>query len=489
MGTYRKLKTFLISNFNYCLDGFNKRKPAEVFLFVSVIFGLGFLVFTPPMQSPDEVEHFYRSYQVSELQFPPQRVTAQGHGGVGEGYGGELPKSVVETATILKGKTAGSANKFDYSALRSVASLPLDSPNKQKIRFDNTTIYSPIPYIPQALGIGFGKVFDLSPLLLSYLGRIFNLIFWITILYIAIRITPLGKWAFATIALNPVSIFLATNLSPDTFTSATIALLIAMILKLRQNAKNAKHLLPMIILTVLLVSLLKNSYLPIIFILFAIPSSILSVKFKTLISAFALIIGLLWNLIVLSAAESIPEYFGMQGNIDAHEQIAYILNEPLRSSVIFIWNLVGTPSVVLPSSYNSVIGWGDIPLPFWLSLLSFFGLFIAFLYRDSSKGIVRKVQPTKVRLLFISIFIASSTAIVMSLYTGWSEVGSRLIKGIQGRYYIPISFLLVPVLTHTNLQVTVKRYSIGSILLFIYLTTLSVSLLILFLRYSYGIWW
>ena len=35
---------------------------AEIFLTVGSVAGIGFIVVTPPMQSPDEVEHFYRSY-------------------------------------------------------------------------------------------------------------------------------------------------------------------------------------------------------------------------------------------------------------------------------------------------------------------------------------------------------------------------------------------------------------------------------------------
>src|ERR1035441_9256429 len=61
-------------------------RPHSVFLLLAVLFGLAVLVANPPYQAPDENDHYWRAYQLSE-------------GGVvgrkqGNNAGGDLPALV-----------------------------------------------------------------------------------------------------------------------------------------------------------------------------------------------------------------------------------------------------------------------------------------------------------------------------------------------------------------------------------------------------------
>ena len=40
--------------------------PEKAYLFLGLIFGILFLMITPPFQVPDEPQHFYRAFHVSE---------------------------------------------------------------------------------------------------------------------------------------------------------------------------------------------------------------------------------------------------------------------------------------------------------------------------------------------------------------------------------------------------------------------------------------
>lgn len=472
------------------LDGVRNRSAPEIFLLLGFVFGVGFLVLTPPMQSPDEVEHFYRSYQVSQGKIFPERLYVKGHGETGDGYGGELPRSVVSAAVLLKGNVAGSANKFDYSVLEQAAEIHLERHDTQQIRFDNTTIYSPVPYIPQSIGINIGKIFDMGPLYLIYLGRVFNLLFWLLATYAAIRLVPVGKWAFAAIALNPISVFLASNLSSDVFTISTVALFVAAILHLRQKESVlTRKVLILLLLTTMSVALLKNAYLPVILLLLAIPSKKFLLRYKLIIISGGFILGMLWNIHSLSAAQTIPQYFGLQGNIDSHQQVKYILDEPVRSAMVLLWNVFGTPSILSLQSYNGIIGWGDVPLPFWVSLLSFFAIGMALLSMDKPKSIVRFVQTRLIRTWFGFVFAASAAAIVLSLYVGWTAVGGKIVSGVQGRYFIPLSFLLVPLLANSGIWIDSEKQRFERFLTIILAVSLGAALIVLTLRYTRGIWW
>ena len=48
--------------------------------------------------------------------------------------------------------------------------------------------YSPIPYLSSALAITLGKALDFSPILLIYIGRLANLLVWLLIIFMAIKI-------------------------------------------------------------------------------------------------------------------------------------------------------------------------------------------------------------------------------------------------------------------------------------------------------------
>lgn len=470
-------------------DRLKELYSAEVFTVLAGFFGFAFLLFTPPMQSPDEVEHFYRSYQVSDLQFVPEKVIAKGHGGIGEGYGGDLPKSVIETAVTLKGKVAGSTQTFDYRKLADMLRKPLNVSDRREIRFDNTAIYSPLVYLPQASGIALGKLFNASPTILSYLGRLANLVVWIAFMYTAIRIVPIGKWAFVAIALNPLSLFLASNLSPDAASIGIVALFVALVLKARTLSTASGKFIALLVILTIAVGLLKSAYLPVMLLLLVVPSRILSVRFKVIIFALAAMAGILWNLLIFSAAKEIPEYFNLSDHIDPRAQIGYILNHPRAAIGDLVWNVFGTPSILLTSSYNGLIGWGDVPLPFWLSLMGFMTIAFSLLYRDTTQAIVKKVQNRTIRIYFAVVLSLAAAAVVISLYTGWTMVGGRLVSGVQGRYFIPLSFLLIPIITNTALRIVTPKITFAKIIISMHIIILSTALVILSTRYVSGIYW
>src|SRR5688572_19553548 len=65
------------------LNLLNKIKPWNFFVFAAIIFEFVFTAVTPPLQAPDEFNHFYRAYQVADGQFLPERTKNR--------LGGEIP--------------------------------------------------------------------------------------------------------------------------------------------------------------------------------------------------------------------------------------------------------------------------------------------------------------------------------------------------------------------------------------------------------------
>lgn len=463
--------------------------PEYIFLIIGTVFGLCFLFATAPLQAFDETEHFFRSYQVSELDFLSNKTNAPNVAGVsdGTGYGGNIPVSVVDTASSLRWgiQTESGAKKGSFIKSRLITGLkvPLNSSVKKEVRFDNTAIYSPAGYIPQSLGIEFGKILNLGPVYLIYLGRLANLIVWLALIFVAIRITPVGKWVFGAIALNPASIFLAPTLSPDTFASGVIALSVALVLYWR--AKDTKlSRKSVVLLTALFTTLvlIKNVYAPIALILLTLPSSVMKNRLKVGIIAALALASVVWNIQVLPVTSGIPSYFGVAEHVSAIDQIHFIINNFYSFIKILAWNIIGSPSVLVPYQYASVAA--DNVIPYWSVVLWMFALVLTFLIR--SETIVRRVVTTRLRLIFASSVVLIAIAIMISLYLGWSPVGSKMMSGIQGRYFIPISFILMPVFINQGIYINdskkAMRLAYGAIAV-----SIVGALLVVAIRYWHGI--
>lgn len=60
--------------------------PQYIFLFLGIIYGTAFLFVIPPFQVPDEYEHYYKAYDISEGNIIPDKL--------GNKSGIFVPKSV-----------------------------------------------------------------------------------------------------------------------------------------------------------------------------------------------------------------------------------------------------------------------------------------------------------------------------------------------------------------------------------------------------------
>lgn len=97
--------------------------------------------------------------------------------------GAFLPASFIDTHLKVMGDIPfHPEQKEDLQVLFSMFNYPLNPQNKTFAKFHNTALYAPLPYI-QAFGIEVGKILNLSPLFLVYLGRLANLTAWIFIMY------------------------------------------------------------------------------------------------------------------------------------------------------------------------------------------------------------------------------------------------------------------------------------------------------------------
>jgi uncharacterized membrane protein len=433
--------------------------PQYVFIVLGLIYGIAFLVLIPPFQVPDEYEHYYKSWDLSNGNLIPEKI------------GNKAGVSVPESVKIM---TDNVYQKWKYFILNNqtmdmkyLLNLPLQSRNNVFVDISKYAVvtYSPLPYLASALSITIGKVFDLSPLILMYLGRFGNLLLWLFIIFLAIRITPVFKWGFLAIALMPMTLFQASSLSADGSAIALSFLTIAIFLKLAldENIKkiNTKNIIILISISLLL-GLAKMPYIMLILMLFLIPSRKFEGKKRMfqifgLMFLLAVLIIALWNFMVNGL------YMPLDPGISIKDQLFYILQQPLE----FVQTLLNTSSKYAGEFPNIVIGnwaYGNSPIPNWIYSIYFFALVLISAFDKNSFK-----MSIKQKYILLGLFSLITCTIFVLEYLTWTYIGAQVIHGIQGRYLIPILPLLFLSLYETGAR-TKNRILIESmIVLFIIL--------------------
>ena len=122
-------------------------QPQRVFVVAGFVFGTLMALIVPPFQAPDEPHHFFRAYQISEGQWVPNWRDNIGQG--------DLPASL---AQICKPFSAVRYNTetTSLSSILDALRIPL-KPSVRENYVLATAHYSPIGYLPQAVGIGIGR--------------------------------------------------------------------------------------------------------------------------------------------------------------------------------------------------------------------------------------------------------------------------------------------------------------------------------------------
>ncbi len=418
-------------------------QPAELFVIIAIVFGIFAIIVTPFMSAPDEIQHFERSYQVSQLQFLAPKETRSP-----ELYGGQLPQSLIDVSHTP-------TRTFTRKTVDDLRHMPLNPKLRSVTVFNNTAINSPVAYIPQAIGIDVGRLLNLGPVYLAYMGCLSNLFFWILIMYCAIKIIPFGKWALFMIALNPISIFLAATLSSDASQISLIALLVAVVLRLRTHSNQlTPKLLAAFLLLLIAVSLLKIAYIPLSLLIMLVPNRVISLPKKLVMGGAALIIGLAWLVAITPIANNVPQFFYLPRTIDPVSQTNYIKHHVFGYIKTLLYNVWHAPRYADFQNYSQI---DNVKVGVLAQVLYSGALLVAIIYRDESRKLLATISPF-VRIVCTFMVVICMILLFTALYEGYSPVGSKIIYGLRGRYYIPLTILLMPIFS-LRFKYTKKRHT------------------------------
>lgn len=431
-------------------------QPEYFFLSCALVIGFVFVFLTPPMQTYDEQDHFFRAYQLSDINIVPDLVTltptrpSLGPGGMLPTnllgfaydflYSTRLAKTPDEKISNLK----KNHEKYKY--------LKTNPDTMGAAHFPNTGSYSPIVYIPQTIGIELGKMARLPIMVFFYVSRIFNLVVWTILVFVALRLLQKEKlkWYFVAIALLPGSIFQAATLSADVLTNGLVMLVVAIFIsKLYINRVITKRELAIIIGATASVSLCKPGFWPLSALFFLLPASIYGSKHRryiipSIIVGLNLLVTLVWMTIIRFVVPYIGQIYRVGENIHYEKQLQFIINHPANYMVLGIKEFF-TPMWLGYWSKNAIgiLGWGEAPLPLWAYF--FIGLVVLFCLYAVATAQKPIILNKKVRIVSATILMGMIAYMATTLYLTYTPVGQGRIDGIQGRYFVPYLTLLLPI--------------------------------------------
>ena len=403
--------------------------PAFFTLVVGAIFGGSMIFLTPPLDVPEEGQHFWRSYGLSEGLIYASRD--------GDSVGAELPASLDEA-----GYSAISHPNNEYGFRISVEHIkkgllvPLDPLRRKFYGFPVTARYSPVPYLPAAAAIWVGQRAGRTALEELYIGRAGTLIAYLLLAVAAVWLTPVQKWTLTLVALMPMSIFLAAAITADALSIALALLAIAMILRLALRAQSAdRRSLAWLGAILLLVALAKPGYVLIALLFLLVPKDKFSEgrcwRLRAGMVGLPLAVSTLWVLSIHGLC--VP----LRPCVDMKAQACWMLANPwtyLRSMDETIGDVFRLQGIV------ATLGWGTVLLAPAVYKIYWGGL-LATAVLDGGREDVR--ASFWIRAVSLEVYYLVLAVIATLTYLTWHAVGERYIHGLQSRYYVPVLPLLL----------------------------------------------
>ena len=324
--------------------------------------------------------------------------------------------------------------------------------NKEVFKgFSNISLYSPASYIPQAIGIFLARHLTTNIAMIAYAGRIFNWIFITILLYLAIKILPVGKRFMVLIALMPMNIHESICLAPDGVVVATSMLIVSLVVKFRHQAKARMHCSEVFVLYCLAISisLLKIVYLPFCLLYILIPQECFGGKKQKLFHAG--IIAILTASLNLMWLGICNKFLSVSGT-NAVAQLAYIIKNPIDYIIVLLntfFNQSGFWANTMIGSYLGELNIATVPI----SILLYMGM-LMYNFVSPNKTAYRLETRDKIEngifgFVVFSIMLLIST----SLYIQWTAPYKDIIEGIQGRYFIPLLLPLFFAVNNPNLLI------------------------------------
>lgn len=427
-------------------------KPQAFFVFFALLSGLIFVVINPPGFGLDERAHFMRTYLVSHGEMTPQLLQPQNE------VGAYLPENLTQfvgtsTRDLLDNDTSRFFVNRQYMDREAYTQFFHERFSDEKINDPGANgqllaanAYSPLGYVHMAVASRLAEVAGLPLMYSLYFARLANLILYVAVVFLAIKIIPKYKWVIAAVALLPPAIYQASSLSLDPLVTALSFLAVAYAAKFWFGPRGQIGNRELVIVSAIFVAiaLIKTPYVCIALLFVFLPSNRFkmvkySYYWKVVLSTATFLAALAW---VYANRLVTPSLVLLQpGHANVSEQIQYILHNPVKVLATIARThyeaIDHTLSSLLARVSDRQVGMPNA-IVYILFVLSS-GLVALFHYKKDNKDALLSGDESKyLNILLGLVPLAVIMLVSLTLYVTFTPVGATVAQGIQGRYFLPI---------------------------------------------------
>lgn len=445
--------------------------PLErIYPLAGVFLGILYLFVLPPLSAPDEVSHYIGSYQVSNYMLGKKAENSDGYvliRGVDwfleDVYGNyEYEKredNVWEIAgtphengqwKILGHELKEETYRMIYDIGWKGEKTPQEESFLQKGIGDarqetvasqyQPVVTTPLSYVPQALGISLARILHLNSIWLVYLGRVCNLLFFVAMTTLAMRRLPFGKEILFGVSLLPMTLHLSASFSYDVMILGCFFYFTAVCLDLAYAKERVKiRDIAVLMVLIAVAGPCKMIYGVMMGLCLLIPvrkfggwarwgAAALAVAGAWVLAMILINSRVLIN--VVGAKDPVVAWAG-----EAGYSVGFLLHNPKQFIQIMYNTVLWAAEAYHLTMVGTYLGGLDpvLDVPYLLVML-----FTACLVGLALKKPEESLRLTGGRRAWTLVVCAGCvTAALVSMLIAWTPVGSLVISGVQGRYFLP----------------------------------------------------
>ena len=438
---------------------------ARIFPAAAMGIGLMYMVVLPPLSAPDEVSHYISAYQLSSrlmgrtARAEDERVFIRAQDVFIEDLTGVMDYEAVEdggkTAVVL-------GQKLEEGTYRTIKERGLGSTGEDGtvMSYQMPVRTTPLAYVPQAMGIALGRMLGLGGLGLLFLGRLFNLMFFTAMGCLTIRRMPFGREVAAGAALLPMTLHLAASFSYDVMIMGCMFYFTAVCLDLAYKKEKVEWKdVAVLALVMAAAGPCKMVYAVMMGLCLLIPVKKFGGWGRWFISA-ACVAGawagamyLVNSQVIVSYATETESYVQWAG--ESGYSLSLLIHQPVRLIKIFYQTLLWQAQHYHLTMIGAYLGNLDpvLDVPYVLVVL-FTLCLLALALRKPGESLVLTGGK---RLWVFAVCAGCAAAVMLSMLIAWTPLSSRVINGVQGRYFLPFLPVLLLALKNDWVVLTKER--------------------------------
>lgn len=286
-----------------------------------------------------------------------------------------------------------------------------------------------VSYLPGIAGVSLGRILNLAPMRIIYLGRVFSMVFYLTLCYWGIRKMPARKAILALVAMLPISLHLGASFSYDSLLLGSAIFFTGFVFQLAQKQEPIDYReMALLVLCVLLLTSGKGIYVLMMALLLVIPAQVWGGKANR-----GLYLTVLGSLSVLFFIANMSGVLAERNVVmDAGEKLStsMIWQHPVDFVLLVLNTLYQNADFYFRSLLGGWLGWGQVLVPMVVSIAAAALLVLACI--GDTKPLALTVPK---RLLLAAIFAAVLAACMVAAIS-WNEPSTETIEGVQGRYLL-----------------------------------------------------